>query len=315
MDVATQLFDKVFSQMPVGTPDQVLSTIQDICELVHPSHIAAAMKFGGMPMEFAEKSLRLFAKEVLPAIQEMPVLEPIVREPARRSRKKPPNGGKSGDVSSTLVEGHPASRPRRLEVQIRTTLMFFTTVTGLRMYYEVHGEDGSPVFVIHGFQGGHLLMGGFVRMLQARNRVLLFDQRGTGQSDKPDEPYTVELIADETVELMKHAGFSPAHVVGCSMGGMIAQEEVVLRHPDQVLSLVLGCTTSDVRRLSERDALASADIVRRPPRPRRTASIRPPSARRLWPACSLRAASSNLTLRSYWSWCDSVKRYLSTRLV
>jgi pimeloyl-ACP methyl ester carboxylesterase len=129
------------------------------------------------------------------------------------------------------------------------------------MYYEVHGEDGSPVVVIHGFQGDHLLMGGFVRMLQARNRVLLFDQRGTGQSDKPDEPYTVELIADETAELMKHAGFSPAHVVGCSMGGVIAQEEVVLRHPDQVLSLVLGCTTSDVRRLSERDASASADMT------------------------------------------------------
>jgi hypothetical protein len=105
VNVATQLFDKVFSQMPVGTPDQALSTIQDIRELVHPSHIAAAMKFGGMPMEFAEKSLRLFAKEVLPAIQEMPVLEPIVREPARRVDRSRPTAANPATSPALSLKG------------------------------------------------------------------------------------------------------------------------------------------------------------------------------------------------------------------
>jgi alkanesulfonate monooxygenase SsuD/methylene tetrahydromethanopterin reductase-like flavin-dependent oxidoreductase (luciferase family) len=61
-----------------GNPDQILQGIQEICDWVHPNHILGVFKFGGMPLPVAEKSLRLFAREVLPALHEMKVMDPIV---------------------------------------------------------------------------------------------------------------------------------------------------------------------------------------------------------------------------------------------
>ena len=77
---------------------------------------------------------------------------------------------------------------------------------------------------------------------QRRFRVLTFDQRGSGLSDKPDIEYSIALLADDTAALMDHVGFAAAHVIGVSRGGTIAQE-LALRHPRKVRSLVLGCTT------------------------------------------------------------------------
>jgi alkanesulfonate monooxygenase SsuD/methylene tetrahydromethanopterin reductase-like flavin-dependent oxidoreductase (luciferase family) len=63
-----------------ATPDQILRGIQEICDWIHPNHILGVFKFGGMPLDVAEKSLRLFAREVLPALHEMKVLDPIVAD-------------------------------------------------------------------------------------------------------------------------------------------------------------------------------------------------------------------------------------------
>jgi 3-oxoadipate enol-lactonase len=70
---------------------------------------------------------------------------------------------------------------------------------------------------------------------------IYFDNRGTGLSDKPDGPYTVADMAEDTSALMRGIGIGSASGYGISMGGMIAQE-LTLRHPDQVAKLVLGCT-------------------------------------------------------------------------
>jgi pimeloyl-ACP methyl ester carboxylesterase len=74
-------------------------------------------------------------------------------------------------------------------------------------------------------------------------RVLSFDNRGVGRSDRPPGPYTVTEMADDAVSVLDAAGVDRAHVYGISLGGMIAQE-VALRHPSRVDALVLGATTA-----------------------------------------------------------------------
>jgi pimeloyl-ACP methyl ester carboxylesterase len=71
--------------------------------------------------------------------------------------------------------------------------------------------------------------------------VIAFDNRGAGQTDAPDHPYTTRMMAEDTVGLMDALGIETAHVLGASMGGMIAQE-IVLNHPRRVRSLQLHCT-------------------------------------------------------------------------
>ncbi len=72
-------------------------------------------------------------------------------------------------------------------------------------------------------------------------RVLRLDNRGAGLSDAPDEAFSIEQMADDVAAVMDAAGMSSAHVYGASMGGLIAQE-LAIRYPERVLSLVLGAT-------------------------------------------------------------------------
>jgi pimeloyl-ACP methyl ester carboxylesterase len=78
--------------------------------------------------------------------------------------------------------------------------------------------------------------------LAERFEVLLFDNRGIGESDAPPGPYTVEELAADAVQVLDEAGFGRAHVVGTSLGGMVAQE-LALSYPERVERLVLACTT------------------------------------------------------------------------
>jgi 3-oxoadipate enol-lactonase len=74
-------------------------------------------------------------------------------------------------------------------------------------------------------------------------RVLSFDNRGVGRSDRAAGPYTVAELADDAASVLDSVGVDAAHVYGISLGGMIAQE-VALRHPERVRALVLGATTA-----------------------------------------------------------------------
>lgn len=120
------------------------------------------------------------------------------------------------------------------------------SVNGLRMYYELTG-DGPPLVLIAGLGLDVSECGQLIDALVGRYRVLAFDNRGAGQTDKPDEPYTVAQMADDTAGLMRALGIERAHVVGMSLGGRIALE-LALVHPLVVRSLVLVSTSARVER-------------------------------------------------------------------
>jgi len=115
-------------------------------------------------------------------------------------------------------------------------------VNGINLYYEVHGK-GAPLVMIMGFGGSS---GGWIfqrREFQKYFQVITFDNRGVGRSDKPAGPYSIRMMAEDTVGLMDHLGTPKAHILGVSMGGYIAQE-LAINHPERVWKLVLGCTYS-----------------------------------------------------------------------
>jgi 3-oxoadipate enol-lactonase len=121
--------------------------------------------------------------------------------------------------------------------------MAMAQVNGIDVYYEIHGS-GERVVLIAGTGGDLRSDPGRAKSLLAQNfEVLLYDQRGLGQSGKPEEQYAMAHYADDCAALMTAVGWDRAHVMGISFGGMVAQQ-FVLRYPERVNKLVLACTSS-----------------------------------------------------------------------
>jgi pimeloyl-ACP methyl ester carboxylesterase len=109
----------------------------------------------------------------------------------------------------------------------------------VRIHYTETGE-GAPLLLIMGYGMPGEAWLGSLPFLQGF-RAIYYDNRGTGRSEKPAGPYTIAQMADDAAALLDHLHIERAHVYGVSMGGMIAQE-LALRHPAKIRSLVLGCT-------------------------------------------------------------------------
>jgi pimeloyl-ACP methyl ester carboxylesterase len=101
--------------------------------------------------------------------------------------------------------------------------------------------SGDPLLLIQGLGYARWSWEPIVPGLAERYRVLFFDNRGIGESDKPAGPYTARLMADDALQVLDEAGVARAHVAGASLGGMIAQELAVAA-PERVDKLVLFCT-------------------------------------------------------------------------
>src|SRR2546427_11621262 len=95
------------------------------------------------------------------------------------------------------------------------------TVNGIRMFYEETG-GGEPLILIMGFGGDHLAWAFQVRALAEHYRVVTFDNRGAGQSDAPEPPYTIRTMADDTAGLIPPPRGAGPHRPGASLGGPVA---------------------------------------------------------------------------------------------
>jgi 3-oxoadipate enol-lactonase len=123
----------------------------------------------------------------------------------------------------------------------------FCERNGVKLRYEIRGQ-GEPLALIMGFSGSGRTWGEpFLREMERKFSMIVIDNRGTGESDKPDAPITLAELATDAAAVLDHAGIRRSHVMGISMGGMIAQE-YALNFGERVRGLVLGCTTCGMRK-------------------------------------------------------------------
>jgi 3-oxoadipate enol-lactonase len=182
---------------------------------------------------------------------------------------------------------------------------FAEAADGTRLHYSVSGrQDGEPVLMIQGLGADSR---GWLRQrlaFAARHRVIVFDNRGVGRSDRPPGPYDLEVMADDALTVLDAAGFGDVHVMGASMGGVISQI-IAVRHPERVRSLILACTAcrqvpwrrellAEWAEVAERDGMGGFT----------TYAVRwvmgPRSLRRFWPALGLVGTlAQNLTPDSF----------------
>jgi pimeloyl-ACP methyl ester carboxylesterase len=115
-------------------------------------------------------------------------------------------------------------------------------VGDISLCYKVSG-DGQPLILITGFASAQNLWYSQVRAFSRYYRVVTFDNRGFGKSDKPPGPYTTKMMAGDTIALMDRLGIEKAHILGGSMGGMAAQE-IAIEHPGRLDKLILSSTSA-----------------------------------------------------------------------
>lgn len=114
-------------------------------------------------------------------------------------------------------------------------------LNGLNVYYELHGA-GEPLVLIAGLASDSQSWAPILPALAERFQVLIFDNRGAGRTDPMDTPLDIPRMADDVIALLDALKIPQAHLLGHSMGGMIALECAV-RHPDRIRKLILASTS------------------------------------------------------------------------
>ena len=132
----------------------------------------------------------------------------------------------------------------------------------INLYYELHGT-GYPLVLIRGFGSNADHWNHQVPEFSKQYQTVVFDNRGIARSDKPNLPYTMSMMAGDVAGLMDALSLKKAHLLGLSMGGMIAQC-FALEHPDRLNGLVLAgthCGGSQAVQASEKIRKIMADLV------------------------------------------------------
>ncbi|TCP56900.1 pimeloyl-ACP methyl ester carboxylesterase [Tamaricihabitans halophyticus] len=133
---------------------------------------------------------------------------------------------------------------------------------GTRIAYQL-GGSGPPLLLLAGQANSHRWWSSVRADFEAERQTVTMDYRGTGDSDKPDSPYSTPGFAEDAIAVLDQLGIERADVYGTSMGGRVAQW-IAIQYPDRVRRLVLGCTAPGGKHSVERGpavrrALASSD--------------------------------------------------------
>src|SRR5205814_8013491 len=133
-------------------------------------------------------------------------------------------------------------------------------VNGVSLWYEITGE-GEPVVQIHGAGFGHFNFAPATPELAKHFKVVDYDMRGYGRSDRPVQHYDMEVWADDVAGLLDALGLDRAHVHGTSMGGMIA---IVFagKYPERTTSVVINCAAAKLGRAGRLTFKNWIDIAR-----------------------------------------------------
>ncbi len=117
--------------------------------------------------------------------------------------------------------------------------MPFLQLDNFSLYYEVHGVGQPILFISETACHGDVWKTYQVPEFSRDHRVIIYDQRGTGRSDKPSIPFSTKSLADDAVALLDHLGAEQSIIYGHSMGGRVAQL-IALDHPKKVKKLILA---------------------------------------------------------------------------
>lgn len=117
-----------------------------------------------------------------------------------------------------------------------------TFINGVDLYYETHGE-GMPLVLIAGLASDSQSWQPVLQELSRHYRVILFDNRGVGRTKPRDVATNIQKMADDCIALIKHLGLTSVHILGHSMGGVVALD-CAIRYPEYVSKLVLASTSA-----------------------------------------------------------------------
>ena len=113
-----------------------------------------------------------------------------------------------------------------------------TTINGVQLYWELTGDSGDPLVLVHGSWVDHHNWDPIIPLLSPSFRVLTYDRRGHSQSERPASPGSIREDAADLAALIERLGLAPAHIVGNSLGGSIALR-LAGEHPDLFRSLIV----------------------------------------------------------------------------
>jgi 3-oxoadipate enol-lactonase len=113
----------------------------------------------------------------------------------------------------------------------------YADVNGIKICYEIAGE-GEPLFLVHGFGSKKESWIAQFPVLSKHFKVIRFDNRGAGKSERPKGTYTMEIFADDIKGLMDYLGIEQTNIAGWSLGGMIVQN-FILKYPEKVKKVIL----------------------------------------------------------------------------